>query len=80
MTQQRTDPAGNKHQRHKKTDGSIQERKIRTSKHRYVYFIGNKKQKKQMLAELNYEILPYPKGKSKRYDAGYKPEVQLELF
>jgi len=39
-------------------------------KHRYVYFLGTKKQKKQMLEDLKYPILPYPKGESKRYDAG----------
>ena len=33
-----------------------------------------------MLESLNYEIKPYPKGKNKRYDASYKPQVQAKLF
>ena len=42
--------------------------KERSRKHRYVYFIGSKKQKKEMLKALNYPILPYPKGELKKYD------------
>lgn len=49
-------------------------------KHRYVYFIGSKKQKKEMKADLKYPILPYPKGESKRYDSGGKVETQTRLF
>ena len=52
----------------------------RIPKNRYVYFIGTKKQKKDMLKSLNYKIKPYPKGKNKRYDASYKPQVQARLF
>tara|TARA_R100000808_G_C2138537_1_gene146570 strand:- start:556 stop:1236 length:681 start_codon:yes stop_codon:yes gene_type:complete len=49
-------------------------------KHRYIYFTGNKTQKKNMLKNLKYEIQPYPKGKNKRYDASYKPTIQTKLF
>jgi hypothetical protein len=52
----------------------------RSRKHRYVYFIGSKRQKKEMLKNLNYEIKPYPKGDNKRYDASYTPDVQGLLF
>jgi len=52
----------------------------RIPKNRYVYFIGTRKQKKEMLKSLKYEIKPYPKGKNKRYDASYKPQVQTKLF
>lgn len=52
----------------------------RPRKHRYFYFIGNKRQKKQMLKMLPYKIEPYPKGDNKRYDASYKPTVQTTLF
>jgi hypothetical protein len=34
----------------------------RPRKYRYVYFNANKRRKKQLLAELRYPILPYPKG------------------
>jgi hypothetical protein len=33
----------------------------RSRKHRYVIFVGNKKQRKDMRQALRYEILPYPK-------------------
>jgi len=52
----------------------------RPRKHRYFYFMGSKKQKKEMLENLIYEIKPYPKGENKRYDASYKPQVQAKLF
>ena len=40
----------------------------RSQKHRYVYLVGDKRTKKQMLKELKYPILPYPKGEEKHYD------------
>lgn len=49
----------------------------RSRKHRYVYFV---KCSKKIRSALNYPILPYPKGKSERYDASYKPQPQLMLF
>ena len=45
----------------------------RSTKHRYVFFTGKK-------YSLNYPVLPYPKGESKRYDASYQPQVQTTLF
>ena len=41
----------------------------RDRKHRYVFFVGSKTQKKDMAKSLNYQAEPYPKGESKRYDA-----------
>lgn len=52
----------------------------RSRKHRYVYFIGSKKDKKYFLKQLNYKIQDYPKGENKRYDASYNPNVQGILF
>lgn len=49
-------------------------------KHRYIYFIGSKKKKKEFLKALKYPILPYPKGDNKRYDASYQPTIQGRLF
>ena len=75
-TKERTDIGtdSNSHSRHydKNLDYSTN-RKFRSSKHRYVYFTGKE-------YELNYPVKPYPKGKSKRYDASYKPQVQTTLF
>jgi hypothetical protein len=40
-------------------------------KHRYFFFVGSKKQKKQMKASLNYEIISnYPKSDKKYYNNG----------
>lgn len=52
----------------------------RPQKHRYVYLVGNKKQKAEMLNNLNYTQKPYPKGENKRYDASYEPNVQMVLI
>jgi len=54
--------------------------KERARKHRYFYFIGNKRDKKKMMAELPYESQPYPKGDNKRYDASYQPTTQIKLL
>jgi hypothetical protein len=35
--------------------------KERSRKHRYVTFVGNKKQKRQLISDLRYPIVPYPK-------------------
>jgi len=48
-------------------------------KHRYIYFLGSKKQKKEMLKTLKWPVLPYPKGESKRYDTS-KPLVKKGLL
>ena len=61
-TKARTDMAGKdgKHSRHHLGDRT--NRVYRSAKHRYVTFIGNKKQKKKYFKLLNYPILTtYPK-------------------
>ena len=52
----------------------------RPQKHRYIFFIASKKQKKRWNRELNYPVCDYPKGQNKNYDASYKPTTQTELF
>jgi len=52
----------------------------RSRKHRYFYFLGNKKQVKEMSKLLPYKIEPYPKGDNKRYDASHQPTIQRQLF
>lgn len=39
----------------------------RSRKHRYVYIVGDKEIKKEILQDLKYPILPYPKGDTLRY-------------
>ena len=52
----------------------------RSRKHRYIYFHGNKTQKKKMNGLLKYKIEQYPKGDSKKYDSGQAVETQALLF
>ena len=52
----------------------------REAKYRYVYVIANKKQKKQIMKHKRFDVLKYPKGQNKNYDASYKPTTQTELF
>lgn len=70
-TKARTDKytEGNKHPRHY-TDNNKHLRKVRTSKHRYIYFACNKTWKKIFTKALNYNVEDYPKGKSARYKLG----------
>ncbi len=52
----------------------------RSRKHRYVFFVGNKKQVKQLNSALKYPLMPYPKGDSTRYDSSGEIETQMILF
>ena len=52
----------------------------RPQKHRYFYFLGDKKQVKNMKSKIKYPQQPYPKGDNQRYDASYKPSTQGILF
>jgi hypothetical protein len=67
-TKERTDKytEGNKHSRHY-TNEFNHLRKVRTSKHRYVYFTGKKK---KYLKFLKYPVLPYPKERNTNYVLG----------
>ena len=78
-TKERTDMYSESgHSRHNGGDSS--KRQCRSAKHRYVYFVGTRKQKREMREALRYEVLPYPKGESKRYDASAKVDIQGTLF
>lgn len=52
----------------------------RSRKHRYIYIVADKKTKAQILKSIKYEILPYPKGDTSRYDAGDSVATQQILF
>ena len=79
-TKERTDMAGEdgKHSRH--NHGNSENRINRSAKHRYVFFVGTKAQKRNLLMQLNYVIQPYPKGESKKYDASHLVRTQQMLF
>lgn len=72
-TKERTDkytPNG-KHSRHYKNDEQGEFRRVRSAKHRYVYFCTfSKALKREWKEHLNYSILPYPKGDNDDYVLG----------
>lgn len=71
-TKKRTDKytEGNKHSRHYDNNNNHL-RKVRSSKHRYIYFACNKKTKKKFMENLKYKIQSYPKGEKIDYELGY---------
>lgn len=52
----------------------------RPQKHRYIFFVGDKRFKRMIIKKLNYEIKPYPKGTSEKYDINHNPGQQTRLF
>lgn len=52
----------------------------RSRKHRYFYFLGNRREKKRMRSLLKYKVEVYPKGENQTYDASFAPHIQLTLF
>jgi hypothetical protein len=74
-----------KHGRHqgRRENGTVDtsiELVYRNPKHRYIFFVGSKKEVNQMKNALLYTIQTYPKGETKRYDAGDKLPTQDILF
>lgn len=60
-TRERTDiaSADGKHSRH--SLGDITKRQKRSSKHRYIYFVGNKNEVRELRKSLKYPVLPFPR-------------------
>lgn len=82
-TKERTDIGSDdgSHSRHYSKDIDYKaNRKYRSSKHRYVYFTGGKLQRKKWQKMLKYNIVDYPKGNNKRYDASFEVNSQIHLF
>ena len=68
-----------KHSRHANGDKNI--RQTRSSKHRYIYITGRGGMKNQLLRDLKYEVEPYPKGESVRYDyTDPKPVESVKVY
>lgn len=59
-----------KHSRHYDKDQKEVFRLVRSSKHRYVKFVGSKGFVKKVSNAMNYQVLPYPKTENKRYILG----------
>lgn len=81
-TKARTDKYthGNKHSRHYSNDDQNGLRKVRSSKHRYIYFATkNKKLKAKWNAELKYPIEAYPKGTNSNYELGQYLEPKIVI-
>ena len=72
MTKARTDKYSESgHPRHYLPNET--RRQPRSAKHRYVYLVGDRRDRKQMRKELRYPVLTeYPKGDTRRYDV-YNP-------
>ena len=74
-TVERTDKwtPDNKHSRHYDKDAIQKYRKVRSSKHRYIFFAtSNKRLRKEWQSHLNYPVLAYPKGdNSEDYELGF---------
>lgn len=51
----------------------------RPRKHRYILFIGDRREKRKMLQSLRYLINEYPKGESKKYDSPNVKNKQTSL-
>ena len=51
----------------------------RPRKHRYIYIVGSKKDRKLLTKSLNYDQFPYPKGETKQYNSGSKVITQMVL-
>lgn len=76
MTKPRTDKySASGHARHASKDET--RRMERTAKHRYVFLVGSKREKRKMRKELRYEVMDYPKGNSQHYDIS-KPEPIID--
>lgn len=80
FTKERTDKytEGNKHSRHYSNEKQGEFRKVRTSKHRYVYFAtSHKPTKKLWQSALKYPVLKYPKEVNQNYELGIFQETKL---
>ena len=60
--------------------GKVVDKILMLPTHRYLYFNGNKNEKRKMIKELKMKVAKYPKGKNKRYDNSYNPSIQTKLL
>lgn len=78
-TKERTDKytEGNKHSRHYNNEMQNGLRRVRSAKHRYIYFCTNNK---DIISSLKYKEEPYPKGENKKYKLGdfLKPKIIID--
>lgn len=79
LTKARTDKytEGGKHPRHYDNSKQGNLRKVRSAKHRYIYFCGNKTVKSHFKKALKYPVVDYPKEDIKRYEEGFKLQPKI---
>ena len=71
--------SGGKHPRCYDKNNKPEFHQTRNPKHRYVYLVGDKRERKQMRKELRYkEVKPYPKGDERRYDVN-NPQIAIPI-
>lgn len=64
-----------------KNYGDRYHKKYSTVKHRYVYFVGDKRQRRAMAKQLTWPIVtPYPKMAPDHYYDSAQIKIQLALF
>ncbi len=59
-----------------RSDCDVKSKHEKSIKHRYFMFLGCKRDRREMLESLNYDVLLYPKGKTQRYDASATVQIQ----
>ena len=52
----------------------------RPRKHRYIFVVGSKSQRRKIMRSIKYPEQPYPKGKSSRYKISAMADAQQSLF
>lgn len=68
-----------KHSRNYDKNNHSELHQTRNQKHRYIYLVGTKRDKKKMLSELRYPIIAeYPKGDERRYDTD-NPQIAIPI-
>lgn len=84
LSTKRTDTyqPGGQHPRHYDKNNHSNLKQTRSQKHRYVYLVGDKRTRRQMLKELRYPIIEqYPKGDETRYNPeDPRPTIPIEII
>ena len=79
MTAKRLDfyTTDGKHNRHYTKGTKLHQ--TRNPKHRYIYLVGNKRERKEMRKQLRYQVYDkYPKGDERRYDTN-NPQIAIPI-
>ena len=71
-------PTG-KHSRNYDKNNHSELHQTRNPKHRYIYLVGTKRDRKEMLKQLKYKVYDhYPKGDERRYDTN-NPQIAIPI-